>query len=205
LGGGSEYGKYAGVIANAGPYPVTCVIEYKDPQTGRVKTDNWRILPGHAQPIPKEFASFRLLDHEGRALTLDNWDSGFCLEAQQQCLVLTFPDGDWVLQWSQGLGEQQRWCTEDGADARDRAVSGCWLTFPQLRPEGIKQITRLADGAAGKSPAPAGGGVSPPPGTTAADAARSFMERLLVILRSILRRDDKFYTEQELLVGRAGC
>jgi hypothetical protein len=45
------------------------------------------------------------------------------LVEQQQCLVATSMIGGWVLQRSQGMGEQQRWCTADGVDARDRAVS----------------------------------------------------------------------------------
>jgi hypothetical protein len=161
------------------------------------------IPPGDAVSIPKEFASFRLLDHEGQELTLDGWISGFCLEEQQHFLVATFPDGELVLQRSQGLGEQERWCTEDGVDVRDRAASGCWLTSSESRPRGIEHMTRLANGAAGKKPAPAGGAVGPSPGTTAADATMGFMDRLLGILRSILRRGDQFYTEEELLVSRA--
>jgi hypothetical protein len=121
---------------------------------------------------------------------------------RQLCIVATFSNDGWLLQRSKGMGQQERWCTEDG-DVRDKAASGCWVTSPSLRQLGIKQMTELASGTAGKLPASAGGAVGPSPGVTAADLARTCIARLLGILRSIPEGGYYFYTQEELQASRA--
>jgi hypothetical protein len=196
-GGGSDDGEYSGVIANAGPYPLRYTLIYAE----RRSPGNL-LQPGESKPIPKGVAVIKLFGGTGEVLELEG-QTAFDMRKRQQCLVATFPNEGWLLQRSKGMGEQERWCDEDGVDARDRAASGCWATFPTLRQEGIKQMTWLANGAAGKVQASAADGVSPPPGTTAADAARGFMERLLVTLRSIPVDGYYFYTQEELQASRA--